>query len=96
MFWTVFLTFKREYAGIMALTTITSLMNLCGPFIINPLISYIRDGTIPDWLLERGITFWDSGDWPEWLTWLTPTKQYGLSLATILVLSQALSYIVQE
>lgn len=74
MFYTVFNTFKWDYLRIVILTSITSVMNLSGPFLINPLISYIRDGVIPPMFLDRGIVFFDNSTWPDWLSWLTPEK----------------------
>lgn len=87
MFYTVFNTFKWDYLSIVVLTSITTLMKLSGPFLINPLITYVRDGDIPDFLTDKGINFFDNSAWPDWLSWLTPTTQYGISLALLLVLT---------
>lgn len=94
LFYTVFNTFKWDYLRICALTSLTSLMNLSGPFLINPLVTYIKDGEIPQRVKDMGFTFFDNSTWPDWLAFLTPDMQYGLALALTLVTSQSVAYLV--
>lgn len=92
LFYTVFNTFKWDYLRIVALTTITAAMNICGPFLIDPLIDFIQNGKQPkdDWF-----PVWDTSG-ISWLSWLDADRQFGLSIAMAIVLTQALTYVVQE
>lgn len=67
-------------------------LNLCSPFIIKPLIEYVKTGENA-W--SPTIEFWDTSD-VEYLKWLTPQTQYGLSLAFMLVFTQGFGYILAE
>lgn len=65
----------------MLLTSIQAVCNLSGPFWIRPLIQYIKSGENA-W--ADYISFFDTKD-ISWLAWLTPEKQYGVTLALLLV-----------
>jgi hypothetical protein len=56
-------------------------MNMTSPFIINPLIQYVKTG---ENAFYPTVKYFDTKD--TWLSYLTPEKQYGLSLGLILVL----------
>jgi hypothetical protein len=66
---TVFGIFKWDYLRICMLTFTSSTMKLLGPFLIHPLVTFIRDGKIPEHF--KGITFVDNRGW---LAFLTPDK----------------------
>lgn len=63
---------------------------------MNFIILYIRDGEnkVDDW----GIHFYDfkANTDQHWLYWLTPQRQYGLSLGLLLLFSQFFKFIIDE
>mmetsp|Transcript_17853 Transcript_17853/g.30300 ORF Transcript_17853/g.30300 Transcript_17853/m.30300 type:complete len:578 (+) Transcript_17853:575-2308(+) len=86
----VFRSFQREYIIIVLMNAIQATLQMSSPFVIKPLIQYVKTGE----------NAWDVHyfDPPEsgWLSLLTPEKQYGLTLSLILVLTQAVSYLLSE
>lgn len=92
MFWTAFNTFRWDYAKLMALTSLTAVLNLVGPFIIRPMVDFIKTGenAWADWC-----PFFDTSN-NTLLYWLTPEKQYGCTLALLLVGVKSTNYLLQE
>lgn len=76
----------------MFLNAISACLQMSSPFIIQPLIQYIKDGKNA-W--SPNIEFYDF-DEDSWLHVLTPEKQYGITLALLLVFTQGLGYILSE
>jgi len=76
----------------MALNACGSLLQISSPFIIAPLVDYVKDGENA-W--ADHISFFDTAG-SAWLAWLTPERQYGVSLALLLVATQGTGYILSE
>lgn len=88
----MFLSFKLQYLYLMGLNALGSLLQISSPFIIAPLIDFVKDGENA-W--ADHISFVDtSGN--KWFEYLTPERQYGMSLALILVATQGTSYLLSE
>lgn len=65
----------------MVLNGVQALLQMSSPFIIKPLIQYIKTGQNA-W--EGKVEFWQTSHLPI-VAWLTPETQYGLTLALTLV-----------
>jgi hypothetical protein len=81
LFSTVMRSFKNQYLFLMFLNAISACLQMSSPFIIRPLIEYIKDGK-NGW--SPNIEFYNFEE-DSWLHALTPEKQYGISLALLLV-----------
>lgn len=68
-----------------------AILKVLGPLLITPLVQYIEDGENP---LEGKVQFFDFSG--TWAAAFTPSKQYGVGLAALLLLTQGLSYILAE
>lgn len=76
----VLLSFKGHYIALMLLNLLNACLNMSSPFIIKPLIDFVKTGENA-W--APNIQFWDLSG--TWLSFLSPEDQYGISLALILV-----------
>ena len=76
----------------MVLNILLAVLRTSSIFIIHPLVNYIKDGqnawapTVPFHRFSKD-SFWHV---------FTPEAQYGMSLALLLIFSQALSFVLQE
>ena len=61
----VLIAFKSEYIKIMCLNALQAVLNLLSPFIIKPLITYIKTGKNA---LYPHIKFWTFTGWFKFLT----------------------------
>lgn len=77
----------------LAIVEMSVIISLLQPLLIKVLIAYIIDG-LNAWE-QYGITFYKFPD-DHTLSWLTPDKQYGLSIAMIIVFTQALKCVIDE
>ena len=76
----------------MTINFLQASLQISSTFIIKPLILYVISG-VNEW--EGVVDFYDfSGN--SALSFLTPAKQYGLSLALIFVTRQAVSFLLSE
>ena len=78
----VFWSFKYQYLYLMCLNGIQSLLQISSPFIISPLIDYVKDGENA-WADK--ISFFDTTGTK--FEYLTPQRQYGICLSLNLVLT---------
>jgi ABC-type multidrug transport system fused ATPase/permease subunit len=88
LFKSILFAFWKDFLMLVILNIVSTLMGLCGPFIIKKLIDYIKTGKNP-YDYE-----WDPVTAPY--TDFDHHTEYGLMLVGILVLSQGLNYIISE
>lgn len=93
LFWALMGTFKWDLLFWLALSETSVLITMVQPLAIQVLITYIKDG-VNAWE-QYGIHFYKFPD-DHWMSWLTPDKQYGLTVAMILVVSQSVRYVIDE
>jgi len=87
-------SYKWQYMITMILTITSSILSLSSPFLIKPLIQYIKTGENV-WSEQYGIEFFDfTGN--KYLEWIKQDMQYGICLALMFVLSQGFGYLVTE
>ena len=85
----VFSAFKKEYCLMIILNSLQSCFQMATPFVMMPLVQYIKTGENA-W----GVEYLDTKD--TWLGFLTPERQYGLTLALIFTLIQSGTYFISE
>ena len=68
--WAVLLSFKSEYTYLMCLNAIQATLSLSSPFIIKPLIEFVKTGENA-W--EPSVSFFDTSE-ISWLEWFTPAN----------------------
>ena len=76
----VLVSFKSHYIVLMLLNIMNALLTMSSPFIIKPLIDFVKTGANA-W--APTIKFWDTSG--TWLSFLSEGDQYGLCLALLLV-----------
>ena len=89
---TIFSCYKYQYLKIMIFNIFLSMMYMVSPLIIKPLVKFVEDGKnawAPD------VQFYDTSE-IEWLKFLDQEKQYGLTLAMALVISQGVCFLGAE
>lgn len=92
LFKAVLLSYKKEYFYIMFLNVLLSLLRMAAILIVHPLVDYVKTGQ------NAWASFMPFYVFPEssFLNGFTPEAQYGITLALLLILSQAISFILSE
>jgi len=77
-------TFWKEVTWLIFLNVLTTVLSLVGPYIIKKLIDYVKTGKCPKEFM-----------WAPMTNFSQP-KEYGLILVALLILTQGITYFVQE
>lgn len=72
-------------AWLVFLNILTTILSLVGPYLVKKLIEYVKTGKCPKEFM-----------WISLADAFSQPKEYGLFLVVVLVLSQGMTYFVQE